>query len=243
MLSIVTGTLNRPESLLRLFKTIVDNTDVPWEFVISNAGDPLSLDLHSELTRGAEKASERLGKPCWNIIITEKPRLGHVAGYNQAFRAASQEWVAWLNDDAIVMKGWAAQAISFMEKNKWIGMGALRYGTHGTPFVVNEYQGMPYANFGLIEREYGNKLGWFDQECCYFYGGDNSLAFRVFMDNRPVVGIPGEHVLHLPFYDKYRGENEELQPRDCHELMEKYTPFLPKMREVHEYYRREMIVQ
>lgn len=217
--------------MIELVSSIQKNTDVSWELIISDAGDD-------------ELSPEHLPKVSGRIdLYQERPRLGHVKGYNQAFWRATGKWVVWLNDDCVVQPKWASQAICFMERNRWIGLGALKYGTFGTPFLSNEYQGLPYANFGLIQRALGDVLGWFDEEACYFYGGDNSLTFKVFMADKPVVPIPGEHIIHRPFVDQHRIENEKNQPDDARRLIDKYLPYFPMMREVHSYYRDHMVVR
>lgn len=228
-LSLVVGTLDRPQLLGNLIDSIKKNTPIEWELIIADASIKYPLNT----------LQNALGS---NIkVLSERPRLGHVKGYNRAFRACSGDWVVWLNDDAIVMPDWW-RCVEVMERNKWIGMGALKFGQFMDAFLTFEYQGLPYANFGIINREFGNELGWFDEEVCYFYGGDNSLTFKVFLANKPVTPIPGRHILHVPCADEYRLENELLQAGDGAKLMAKYRTLLPRMLEVHEKFRKKEVI-
>jgi len=221
-LSIIVGTLNRKQQFLSMLNSVIRHTTVPWEMIVSDAGD-IRLELQ-DVPRNIK-------------IIEENPRLGHIAGYNKAFELAEGRWVIWLNDDVEVQEGWAFEAVRMMERNKWIGIGALYWANQGmSGYRVDWYQGMPYANFGIISREFGNTIGWFD-EILYFYGGDNSIAFRSFLAGRPVIPIPSARVLHKPFADRIRTQNESHQPHDAAKLMAKYGPFLKDMQKVHERFK------
>ena len=216
-LSIIVGTLNRPDQIQRLVKSVVENTKVDWELIILDAGTtPPPLFYYLQLTKDRIR------------IVEENPRLGHIKGYNIGFRMAQGEYVTWLNDDAIVMPGWDS-CVEMMDRNPWIGMGILRFGTNGDNFLSFEYQGLPYANFGILRKELGDKVEWFDDDILYFYGGDNSLTFKVFLKGKPVVPLPGKHVIHYPHMDSYRIDNEARQAADAAALMTRYRDLLPLM--------------
>lgn len=216
ILSLVTGTLNRPESFKRLYKSIADRTPVPWELVVSDASDEPYQDKYPENV----------------IFIPERPRLGCVKGYNRAFARTRGKWVIYLNDDAEVMPGYAEEAIKFMEEHPSVGLGALYYAEVVMPYRLNEYQRMIYANFGVISRELGNKIGWMD-EVVRMYGNDNSVTFRVLLEGKGVVGIPGSRIWHHSVLDHWKVENQNLRIGDATALMDKYRPLLPQMQEVY----------
>jgi GT2 family glycosyltransferase len=223
-LSIIVGTLDRPESFGSMYKSIEQNTsNIDWELIVSDAGNkfPVDASLLSNRTK----------------LIIERPRLGFVKGYNKSFRMAQGKYICWLNDDAIVQPNWAQEAIKFMDNNKWVGMGAFYWMNQGGPdYNVEWYQGLPYANFGIIDREFGNCLDWFDEDMT-MYGSDNSISFRVFLAGKPVVGMSKARILHRPYTDSYRIDNEKLQAKDAEILMNKYRPFLGQMKKVHEFYK------
>lgn len=217
-LSIVLGCLDRPGTFLDLYTSIQKFTQgVDWELVVSDASRITPLD----------PASFPAAR-----IIKEEPRLGHVKGYNQAFRQARGEYVVWLNDDCLVTEDWAKNALQYMRARSDVGMGALYYCVWGEPYFYNEYWGMPYANFGIIKRELGEQLKWFDEEM-YFYGADNSLAFKVFLSGKLVRAIPSARVIHRPYTDIYRRSNESHQPLDASILNNKYQHLADDMLRVH----------
>lgn len=216
VLSIITGTLDRPEPYRRMAASVAAHTGVPWELIVADA---------------STAAGDGYVVPP-AIRIVERPRVGHVAGYNRAFRLARGTWVCWLNDDAEVLPGWAERAIEFMRRNRGIGLGAMAYDQEPCRACVQNYMGMDYANFGIIRRELGEAVGWFD-ECCWMYGGDNSLTYRVLLSGHGVAPIRPALIRHHPFQDQHRPGNETRQARDAETLGHRYHERLPLMREVY----------
>lgn len=226
-LSIVLGTLDRPQSFNRLYETVEQYTTVPWEMIVMDAGQqPVVKELYPKA-----------------IVLEEKPRLGHVKGYNVGFRETQGEWVCWLNDDAEVTPGWAANAIDLMEANENVGLGAFAFCNHNSPFHVERYQGMPYANFGILSKKFGDRIGWFDEECCGFYGGDNSLAFRTYLAGMTVLPLLDCRIIHKPYNDSYRKDNEARQPQDASNLMKKYGPYLDAMKRTYHMLEHTLIYE
>lgn len=214
ILSIVTGTLDRPESIKACIKSVLEFTDIPYELIVADAGSrPIELvPLHPPQIK----------------LMREWPREGHAKGYNKAFRTAKGKYVCWLNDDARCTPNWARNAVAFMEHYTWCGLGAFYYSEHGSPYHVNDYQDMIYANFGILSREFGNEIGWFD-ECVRMYGADNSITFKTILAGRGVCGMPDARLIHLPFVDQQRIENVAGQKRDEMNLLNKYKQYVPQM--------------
>lgn len=221
VLSLVTGTRNRPQDIQRLVASIRAHTPMPWELVVSDASDEPVGEFGDRVR-----------------IIPERPRLGCTKGYNVAFRAATGKWVIWLNDDCTVMPGYAEAAIRTMEANPQFGLGALYYADAGTGqgYHINECEfGMIYANFGIISRELGEQVGWFD-EICEMYGNDNSLAYRVLMAGKGITGIPEARIFHHSTQDAQRIANNDYAFRhyQANLLWDKYRPYLADMRKAYE---------
>lgn len=223
VLSIITGTRNRPEDFRRLVRSIQQHTSVDWELVVSDASDePL----------------DESGLPLNVFVIPERPRRGCTAGYNLAFHAARGEWVVYLNDDCEVLPGYDTEAARFMDAHPDIGLGALPYSNKGGPFRTNSnsFDGMLYANFGIIRRSLGDHIGWFD-EIVKHYGCDNSIGFRVLLAGLGIAEIPNARVIHHEHDDVHRQENLRTQMEDAERLKAKYEPFLRQMRETYERYK------
>ncbi len=217
-ISLVTGTRNRPGSFKRLLDSIETHTPMAWEMIVADASDvPLVL----------EHPSVR--------ILPERPRLGMSRGYNRACREARGEFVLWLNDDAEALPGYAEEAIRFMGAYPEIGLGALYYAEPGGDFHVNAYFGMVYANFGILSRELGERIGWFDEEIP-MYGNDNALTFKVLLAGKGVSGIPQARLRHHPVFDRERVANldETRRIEDAERLAKKYAPEIARMRAVYQ---------
>lgn len=222
VLSLITGTRNRPEEFRRLVRSIEQFTPMPWELVVSDASDePFNPDYFTGNV----------------VIIPEKPRRGCTIGYNTAFNYALGKWCLWLNDDCEVTAGYAEKAIEFMEAHPEIGLGALYYSDpNHSGWKVNKCSfGMDYANFGIIRRSFGDKVGWFDEDFT-MYGNDNSLAYRVLIHGKGIAAIPNAFIVHHSKQDKEREENNDLGFRIAQAdlLKAKYAVFLPYMRAVYE---------
>lgn len=221
-LSLITGLRNRPKPFAVLLDSIQRCTDIDWELIVGDASDvPIT---------------EQIEIPDNVTVLPERPRLGHTKGYNRCFEAAKGEWVIWLNDDAEVLPGYASTAIHFMQTNPQFGLGCLSYADDMTreTFHINSCSyGLMYANFGVIRRELGNNICWFD-ESIPMYGADNSLAYRVLLVGYGIGRVPGEHIIHHSKADAVRFENNNNRIFECLTLLDKYGPKLEQMREVYD---------
>lgn len=219
VLSLVTGTRNRPDEFRRLVHSIQERTSVSWELIVGDASDDPITESYPHV-----------------IMLPENPRLGCTKGYNRAFKETRGKWVIWLNDDAEVQPGYAEAAIRFMETHPQIGLGALYYSDTLTRegYHVNTCcYGMVYANFGILSRELGEQVGWFD-EILPMYGNDNSLAFRVLLAGKGIAGIPDARIIHHSEDDLCRRQNNNNREQDSYTLKNKYGPHLKQMREVYD---------
>lgn len=205
-LSLVTGTLNRPQAFAGLVASIQRHTVVDWELVVSDASD-IAMECSDERVR----------------ILPERPRQTCVLGYNWAFRASRGEWVIYLNDDAEVLEGYDVEAIRFMEQHPEIGLGCLYYSQRGDNFHINSAWECPYANFGILPKTLGDHVGWFDEDLVMF-GNDNSLTFRILLAGWGVSGIPNARLLHHAIDDETRRDNQKWRWRDNDILKKKYFP-------------------
>lgn len=210
-LSLVTGTRNRLESFKRMLDSIVTHTTVPWELIVSDASDVSVIDS--------------VEIPQKVTVISERPPLGHVKGYNVAFRKAQGEWIIWLNDDAEVCPNYDVEAIRFMEAHPQIGLGALHYcePENDLPFHVNSAYGCLYSNFGIFKRTLGARIGFFDEDL-QFYGADNAFAISILMKGFGIMDIPNARIIHHAVKDSIRQENQQYKLSDNRTLTRKYMP-------------------
>jgi GT2 family glycosyltransferase len=206
VLSLVTGTRNRPESFKRLLDSIIEHTQTPWELIVGDASDvPYEAELPANV-----------------VLVPERPRLGYVKGYNALFRIAKGEWVIWLNDDAEVTAGYDVEAIRFMESHPKVGLGCLQFRDPRWPdFAVQSFLDIPYANFGIVRRQTGQDAGWFDEHL-HMYGSDNAITFEMLMMGKGVAEIPNAHIIHHRVNDAVRWENQRGREADSDYVTAKY---------------------
>jgi GT2 family glycosyltransferase len=222
-LTIVTGTVDRPDSIGRLIKSVVERTKCDYELLIADASEKPIQYSHPNVR-----------------VIHEWPRQGCVKGYNRAFREATGKWVIWLNDDAEVLENYDQASIEFMETNPRIGLGALYYkdpcvvdAAGNLPFHVNLHVNILYANFGILSRELGNHIGWFPEEI-KMYGCDNALAFEVLLAGYGIADIPGARVIHHAVQDSTRAENQKERMKDNLAFYQKYKSKMGQIRQAYE---------
>lgn len=208
LLSLVTGTYNRPASLKRLIYSIIENSAVDWELLIADA-DGKAFPWHQP-SRGIWVIPDGDGVGPFH---TPTP-MGHTKGYNRCFQLARGQWVIWLNDDAEVEPGYDTNAIHFMEVHRSIGLGCLYYREQRingfTPYHINRFRDMLYANFGILSKQWGDKIGWFD-EAFPMYGADNSIAFRTLLAGKGIAGISNARVVHHSEQDELRESNQHMR--------------------------------
>lgn len=199
-ISICCGTVNRADSFRRFWRSLVAAATVPTEVLI---GDGCNGEWHASYTRELDTA----GHIQHISIAYERPRKGMIPGYNALFRQATAPFVAFFNDDAELVPGWDATALRFMRAHEEVGCGCLYWSDPGGRPYVQSLQSIIYPNFGVIRRDVGNAVGWFDErevwlpetgkkEKLMFYGCDTSIAFSIIDAGYAVVPIPGCLVKH-----------------------------------------------
>jgi GT2 family glycosyltransferase len=199
VLSIVTGTRNRPDAIARMVRSIVEHTDLPFELLVADASDQQG---------GFGNADPRVQ------VISEPEPLGPPRGYNILFRRARAPWVCWLNDDVEVPPGWGAGVLASIERNPEVDHFCLPVVERGeSEALVLLYWGIPYACMGLVRREAGEAVGWFD-EGYSFYATEPDLALRLIESGSRLAPALDTHVLHHRRPDEARVSNRESFARD-----------------------------
>lgn len=207
-MSIVTGTRHRPDSFRRFVESVADAATVTTQLIVADASDVPDYALAMCLD---------VLRDCPAVVTAschhEKPRLGTAAGYNVAFRKATGRYVAWLNDDVQLEHGWDRIAVDYMDKWPEIGIGCMYFrdrngGQWNPTYYVQEYHGMVYANFGIVRREVGERIGWFGETVDH-YGVDNCISMAAIEAGYAVVPIPGCKCKHWREIDRERIEHLE----------------------------------
>lgn len=220
-LSIISGTRNRPKPYARFARSVIERAQVDFELIIGDASDePYTEYLPIPLKMGRLE------------VVRESPRLGYAKGLNALLKQASGEWVMILSDDVEVLAGFDTEALRFMEACPEIGIGALSYSDDLTreDFHTNQDWIGPYANFPILRREFGNEIGWFDEDLPQMYGQDNALSYKCYLAGKGIAAIPYARVIHHSENDSERLANNNGRDRDASLLKNKYWPLADQMR-------------
>lgn len=216
-LSIVIGTKNRFRELIAFTDSVMQFSKSDWELVIADASD---------------EPTARSGRI---RTVVENPPLGHIRGYNRAFRECKGEYVCWFNDDCKLYPNWDIQALDFMRANAEVGLGCFYFRDSAgraprSPFQVQSLNGLTYPNFGILRRTLGNDLGWFDEtNLGEMYGADTDIGYRVLERGLEVVPIPGSQVLHYRTHDASRAHSSSCYPGDRAKFDAKWNPRLREL--------------
>jgi O-antigen biosynthesis protein len=182
-LSIVVPTCQRAGLLEQCLASIERGTRCDYELIVVDGASTDSTP--AVLDRARQRLGERL------IVIREEKREGFTKAANKGFRAATGQYLTWLNDDARPLAGTmerAIEQISAAEPD--VGLLALFHAWHGTRSVAYEMRvggsvyrllhvrGTLYANFGFGRRETFASLGYFDERY-YINGCDPDFSLKV----------------------------------------------------------------
>lgn len=235
ILSIVVGTRNRPDIYKRFLGSVVRCATVESELVVGDATQEkrYAQDDYFRLTCNAGNG---LGSV---LVLHESPPLGMIRGYNRCFRECRGEWVAWFNEDCELLPGWDKAAVDFLSAHPEVGLGAVYFkdrnedGTYTDKFRVYEYPPMvPHANFGVLRRELGDKIGWFDERLGWGYGSDTALGLQVIEAGYAVARIPDCKCIHHRAWDVEMSANhEKYRGADLVKFKELWLPKYLQMRQ------------
>jgi GT2 family glycosyltransferase len=202
-ISIIVPSLGRPEALRACLDSIGRTVEAPHETIaVAVAGDDDTIAV-------ARAAGARL--------VLQPERGGFVQAANLGFRAARGEYILQLNDDCQLLPHSAMNAVRFLEAPAHRGAIGQAAFFHNSPvtrniqaqvqldgewFVVNHVRGLCYANFGLVRRELGERLGWFDERY-FMYGADPDFSLKVWHEAKQAVApCPGALVRHAQADDR-----------------------------------------
>lgn len=172
-LSVVVGTWNRRAQLEQCLDSIFAETRTPVCVYVTDAG---STDGTIDVLRA--RASDRL------VPIFEGQRLGQARAYNLAFRRVTTPYVCWLSDDNVVVNGGLDVAVRVLDRERAIGMVALKVKDVRGPFADAPYigglsvLGILNVNQGVLRTDVLHQLGGFSEDF-RDYGIDPDLTARV----------------------------------------------------------------
>jgi GT2 family glycosyltransferase len=223
LVSIVAPTYGRAGLLARMLASVEATVALPHEVICVTVGDDGPTQ---ELLAGAPGV----------VNLVEARRGGFVRAANAGFGAARGRWVCQLNDDCELMPYAVENAVRFMEApaHRDVGQAAFFHDTpvrrniereirvEGTRYVVCHVRGLCFANFGLVSRELGDRLGWYDERF-FMYGADPDFSLRVWHEaGLRVSPCAGALVRHLEVEDERSSGERRRQGEDNALLFEKW---------------------
>jgi GT2 family glycosyltransferase len=198
-LSIVTGTRNRPASIDRMVRSVLDHTHGSFEVLVGDASDE----------------QERLSFDDPRVTVVPEPEpLGPPRGFNALLRRARGRWVCWLNDDLEVLPGFGDALRAAIDRDPEVDLFCLPVVERGDDeALLLLHMSVPYACMGAVRRTSGEALGWFD-EGYSFYAMDPDFALRLILSGRRLAPAHGADVAHHRLDDDLRAANREAFERD-----------------------------
>ncbi len=178
--AVVVATFDRAAYLDRLLDALAAQEEAPpFEVVVV---DDASTDRTPSVL--AERAATTTAFTL--VTIRQEQNRGPAAARNRGWRAARAPVVCFTDDDCIPSPGWLAALVSAIEGGADIAQGRTE------PMVAQRPARGPFsmtlertAEDGFYEtaniayrREWLERVGGFDEEFRYPYGGDTDLAWR-----------------------------------------------------------------
>jgi glycosyltransferase involved in cell wall biosynthesis len=179
MLSIVTGTYNRLETLQRMVQSVRETWPFAVEFVIvDNASQDGTWDW---LQEQVDIVSLQMGSP-----------VGAIKAFTEGAYVATGEYVVLATDDIYFPSGALLRAFSYLESQPQCGAVAFAHNKDGT-FHTDKQKavnpdgsqgGVIYPQISMVRRWLGNQAGWWGgrdrhMQQSFTYGGDNYLGSRI----------------------------------------------------------------
>ncbi len=199
--SLVTGTLNRIESLRRLIYSIRQSVgDLSYEIIV--------VDSNS-----SDGTGEWLEKQADVVYINNGEPTGSCAAFQLGFtsRSPNSKYVVTLNDDVEVYGDTIVRAYNYLEAHPDVGQVAFghRYQDReridpGKP-LVQKALGYTYAQCGMTRRWLGDLVNWCGPEEGYVnYAWDPRLSLAIWQQGYRVVGVEGCSVIDWEAKDDTR---------------------------------------
>jgi len=209
VLSIVAGTLDRRDQLVRLVDSIVRETRVPFTLYITDAG---STDGSIEYLKSI--ASDQI-RP---VFVGR--RLGQARAYNDVFMQVTTPYVCWVSDDNEIVDHGLDKAVDILKRDQKIGMVGLKVRDKEGPFTRAPYiggissTGILNVNQGVLPTQVMHAVGGFSE---HFrdYGIDPDLTAKVLFLGFDIVYTRDVAIHH------YRNWSVDKKSKDYKIMMER----------------------
>lgn len=206
IISIVTGTYNRLQSLQRMVASVRKSIGrgMAYQIIIVDGGSTDGTPEWCTLTYNSDIKFIQQGK-----------LLGAVKAFNEGASKADGEYVILANDDIEFVDESIVCAIRFMEDNRDVGIGCFWQDRGGKAFHVEQMPAVlngkqisyEYGQVCIVPRWLGNQVGWWG-DYLHTYGGDNELSCNVLELGYDIKPIPCACIRDFVVEDKLREINK-----------------------------------
>jgi GT2 family glycosyltransferase len=183
--SVVIPTCHRPETLARCLAGLLPADS---EIIVSD-------DSAGDATR------DLLARDFPGVRWVAGPRRGPAANRNSGARAATGDWIAFIDDDCLPQSGWLAALAQAATDADVVEGRTVAPGATDSPWeehVDNPHGGVLWSCNLAFRREVFEKLGGFDEDFREAAGEDMELAWRVARAGCRVRFAPAAVVHHPP---------------------------------------------
>jgi glycosyltransferase involved in cell wall biosynthesis len=220
IISVVTGSFNRLESLIRMVRSVREHVpaSIEAEIVVVDGGSQDGTIEWSKAQRDIR-------------FIQHGELRGAIRAFCDGANAAQGRYVILANDDIQFLPGSILAALTHLETHPQCGAVAFMDDrpVQGRPAGAFRAQLMPatkdgsatsvvYAQVGMFRRELGNALGWWGADDPVMskartYGGDNWLSARIWEAGYTVDVVKGVSVKDSVEQDGLRTINANAHDR------------------------------
>lgn len=223
LVSIVVPTYRRATGLSRCLESIRRTVALPHEVIVVPVADD------ADTIQALRSAEVRM--------VVQPTRGGCVQAMNLGFRACRGEFAMQINDDCELLPHSVANAVRFLQApaHDSIGQAAffhdspLRRNIHqqitldGEWFFTCHVRGLCFANFGLVRRALGERLGWLDERY-FMYGADPDFSLKIWHEAKlRVEPCPGAIIRHHELADERAADERPRQHEDNRKLFQKWN--------------------
>jgi glycosyltransferase involved in cell wall biosynthesis len=199
-ISVVLVSRGRPEMLEKLYLSLVDTCELPFELIVGCDSDDISLGEYFNLLSSYDNIKFVVDKRSDNLHTKMNNMLPLVQG----------EHILVMNDDCLLTnKGWDRLA-----KEKMSGPENLYGRTHDNSI---DRVSQDYAAFPLIKTEAARKLGLI-MDARFGNHGSDVVTYRIYSHTRQVVDLPEVKIDHT-FHNSQQGLEKRKGDKTANEMI------------------------
>lgn len=181
-------TYDRDEDLERCLRSLQENSVYANEVIVL-------YDLNDNTKAICDKYG---AKSVFDHARANGKRVKSLGGIlNEGLKAATNDYVLYLNDDCLVLPRWDEIAAGYFAQRDDLGLLVLKtYGIDNQPWfriamMGGRFAGIPCANYGIINKKAGHRF----DERIQWYSGDADIALQFAADGDYAIDYTSEDMI------------------------------------------------